>query len=139
MRERFAEGHDAAGAPTPAWDFDVLAGAGAVRSTASDLALLVRAAIDARTTDDDRPIMRALRTSMEPHMVIDQGRATMGLGWHIVERGGHRLIMHNGRTGGYASFVGLDPDRRVGVVLLTNSSAPVDDIALALLTANRTN
>ncbi len=133
LQARFATGHDALGAPTAAWDFDVLAGGGAVRSTAADMALLVRACLDAGRHTDDRYIMRAIRTSMQPHMVVEAGRASMGLGWHLFDRSGRRLVMHNGRTGGFASFVGLDLERGIGVVVLTNSSAPVDDIGLKLL------
>lgn len=133
LRQRFASGHDALGAPTAHWDFDVLAGGGAVRSTAADMALLVRACLDSGLHTEDRFITRAIRTSMQPHMVVEAGRASMGLGWHLFDRGGRRLVMHNGRTGGFASFVGLDLDRGVGVVLLTNSSAPVDDLGLKLL------
>lgn len=133
LQQRFATGHDALGAPTAYWDFDVLAGGGAVRSTTADMALLVRACLDAERNADDRYIMRAIRASMQPHKVVEAGRASMGLGWHLFDRGGRRLVMHNGRTGGFASFVALDLDRGVGVVLLTNSSAPVDDIGLKLL------
>ncbi len=134
LQQRLATGHDALGGPTSAWDFDVLAGAGALRSTAADMALFVRATLDAaRSEEDDQPIARALRATMRPHMEVQGGRAVMGLGWHMVERNGRRLILHNGRTGGYASFIGLDPVANTGVVLLTNSSAPVDDLAFAFL------
>ena len=45
----------------------------------------------------------------------------MGLGWHrqiTVEK----LIIwwHNGGTGGYASFLAIDPQNQVGVVVLSN-------------------
>jgi CubicO group peptidase (beta-lactamase class C family) len=41
--------------------------------------------------------------------------------------------MHNGGTGGYRSFIGYDPARRAGVVVLSNSAGDVDDIGLHLL------
>jgi serine-type D-Ala-D-Ala carboxypeptidase/endopeptidase len=136
LEQRLATGHDALGEPTAPWDFGVLAGAGALKSTSADLALLVRASLAAGDAQDQRPIVRALRSSMQSHAFVQEGRASMGLGWHIFERGARTIVMHNGRTGGFASFVGMDLDRGIGVVLLTNSSAPVDDIGFALLTSN---
>lgn len=133
LQQRLATGHDATGEPTASWDFDALAGAGAVRSTAADMATLVRAVLDVARSDDVRPIARAIRASMQPYMEVQGGRAVMGLGWHMLERNGRRFVLHNGRTGGYASFIALDPTNNTGVVLLTNSSAPVDDLGFAIL------
>ncbi len=43
--------------------------------------------------------------------------------------------MHDGGTGGFCSFVGLDPKERIGVVVLSNSfvRAGIADIGLHLL------
>src|SRR2546429_9694465 len=59
----------------------------------------------------------------------------VALGWHIFTTGGKEIIWHNGGTGGYRSFMGLDPKARVGVVVLSNAetAAGVDDIGRHLL------
>ncbi|GAA2690889.1 hypothetical protein GCM10010412_080770 [Nonomuraea recticatena] len=43
--------------------------------------------------------------------------------------GGGRRIWHNGRTGGFASYVGFDPERRIGVVVLSGTARSVDGTA----------
>jgi len=50
-----------------------------------------------------------------------------------METGG--LIFHSGGTPGYRSFIGFDPGRRLGVVVLSNvaATAGVDDIGMHLL------
>src|SRR5262245_6567361 len=46
MRSNLATGHDQMGEPTPAWHLDVLAGAGAIRSTLADMLRFAAAARD---------------------------------------------------------------------------------------------
>jgi hypothetical protein len=43
------------------------------------------------------------------------------------------MIWHNGGTGGYHSFIGLDQKNRRGVVVLSNSANDIDDIGRHLL------
>src|SRR5439155_26870934 len=45
----------------------------------------------------------------------------MGLGWILGTWDGERVIGHGGGTIGQLSFLQVLPDRRIGVVLLTNS------------------
>ena len=48
---------------------------------------------------------------------------------------GREIVGHNGRTGGFCSTVGYNPEECIGVVVLSNASTPsgVDDIGLHLL------
>ena len=121
LRARLAPGHDAEGRVVPNWDFPTLAGAGALRSTAGDMLTFLAANLDsfADTHLSRRPTGNA---SM-----------TIGLAWHILARPVGKIVWHNGGTGGYRSFTGFDAARRIGVVVLTNSGANVDDIGLHLL------
>jgi D-alanyl-D-alanine-carboxypeptidase/D-alanyl-D-alanine-endopeptidase len=59
----------------------------------------------------------------------------VALGWHIFTTGDKQIIWHNGRAGGYRSFMGFDPKAREGVVLLSNAEtvAGIDDIGRHLL------
>ena len=47
------------------------------------------------------------------------------------------IVWHNGRTGGYASFVGFDLAQRRAVIVLSDVSRNVDDLAVRLLTEQR--
>jgi D-alanyl-D-alanine-carboxypeptidase/D-alanyl-D-alanine-endopeptidase len=127
-RDRLASGH-AAGKPAANWDLDALAGAGALRSDAEDMTRFLAAAMALAST----PLDSAFRLTETPQ--FDAGSPTMriGLGWHILQRPSMRIIWHNGGTGGYRSFAGFDPERRVGVVVLSNSTMSVDDVGFHVL------
>ncbi len=58
---------------------------------------------------------------------------TIGLNWHIRASDDDRVVWHNGGTGGYRTFAGFDPARRVGAVVLTNSGHGADDIGFHVL------
>ena len=61
----------------------------------------------------------------------------MGLGWLVKPLGGSkgesRVFWHNGGTGGYRSYTGFAQGQDVGVVLLSNSTAPPDATGRRLL------
>jgi hypothetical protein len=46
------------------------------------------------------------------------------------------MVWHNGGTGGYRSFIGLDLERRRAVVVLSDVAVSVDDFATELLEAS---
>lgn len=126
LRSRVSAGHDARMDSVPAWHIDALAGAGALRSTASDMLTYLAAELN----ESRGPLAKAIALSQEPRAAI--GRDSIALGW-IVHRVGDRGIWwHNGGTGGFRSFVAFDPTRRVAVVVLSNASVEVDDIGMHL-------
>ena len=43
------------------------------------------------------------------------------------------MIWHNGGTGGFRSFLGFTEQGGLGVLILSNSSEDVDDLAIELL------
>jgi CubicO group peptidase (beta-lactamase class C family) len=131
-RARLAQGHDFAGVELPPWDFDALAGAGAIRSTADDILAFVAANLG--LIESPNPLRDALRLTHERQAGADDERTDIGLGWHIGTRTGARW--HNGQTGGYHSFVAFVPEKQVGVVVLCNTGGGmVDTIGTQLLCA----
>jgi CubicO group peptidase (beta-lactamase class C family) len=110
------------------WDLDALAGAGALRSTAADLARFLAAAMGLVKS----PLDSAFRLTQ-----VIQGDAgpgmRIGLGWHVIWPDSAPAYWHNGGTGGYHSFMGFDPRRKVGVVVLSNSTQSIDDIGFHAL------
>jgi CubicO group peptidase (beta-lactamase class C family) len=125
MRAHLATGHDELGKPAANWDFDVLAGCGALRSTAHDMLLYLKANMGV----DQTPLAAAMtlahtpRADALPHMRI-------GLAWMTTDKG---IVWHNGGTGGYRSFIGFTTDGTRGVVILTNTATSVDDLGFASL------
>lgn len=129
QQERLAVGHSVQLRPVANWDLPTLAGAGALRSTVSDMLAFVEANLGLRESplDDEVSATHAARRAFPaPGMQI-------GLGWVI--RSGHdrELHWHNGGTGGYRSFLGFDLESQTGVVVLSNSGDSVDDLGFHLL------
>jgi serine-type D-Ala-D-Ala carboxypeptidase/endopeptidase len=129
MRRHFASGHDATGKVVPHWDIPTLAGAGALRSTITDMLKFAAANLD----PGGGPLERAMAATYAPRHRID-AQMRIGLNWHIFRPFDRDIVWHNGGTGGFVSFIGLDKARRKAVVVLSNSSASsVDDIGFHLL------
>jgi hypothetical protein len=110
------------------WRLDVLAGAGALRSTAADMLTYLEAQLQPATT----PLPRAIRMSQDVRHAFG-GVDSIALGWLVRTRPSSRIYWHNGGTGGFRSFAGFDPVRGIGVVVLVNASVPAEDIGRHLL------
>ena len=128
-RARLAPGHSAAGMPVPNWDLDALAGAGALRSNVDDMLTFLAANIN----PPESRIGRAIRTAQTPRMAFND-TMRVGLLWLTQTTGfGRTVVWHNGGTAGYRTYIGFDPERRVGVVVLSNRNNGVDRIGQHLL------
>ncbi|MFH1616571.1 MAG: serine hydrolase [Planctomycetota bacterium] len=114
---------------TPNWKFDALAGAGALRSTARDMVKFLRANMGLEKT----PLLNAMQNTHVPRVDTDMPNMKIGLAWHILKTDNAEIVWHNGGTGGFRSFIGFVRDRKLGVVVLANSSQSVDDIGFHLL------
>ena len=130
LQARLATGHDERLQPAANWDLAVLAGAGALRSTVNDLATFLEANLGLRQT----PLREAIQRTHVPQASDPAMGMDLGLGWLIADIDGRRFLWHNGATGGYSSFIGLDPETREGVVILSNSVISVDGLAQRLVT-----
>lgn len=129
LAARLAQGHDVSLEPVRTWEFDVLAGAGAWRSTVNDMLRFMAACVSppaGRVGD-------AIRLAIEPKRPAVPPNLSIGLGWHVLQRNGKRIVWHNGQTGGYHSFVGFDPASGANVVVLSASAGDIDDIGLHVL------
>jgi D-alanyl-D-alanine-carboxypeptidase/D-alanyl-D-alanine-endopeptidase len=127
MRERLALGHSEGGEVVSNWDIPGLAGAGALRSTVNDMLKYLAANVDPAHS----PIAAALEMAHVKRHGTDNPNLSLGLAWHILATpSGNSITWHNGGTGGYRTFIGFDPARHAGVVVLSNSNTSVDDIGM---------
>ena len=131
-RARMSKGHNQALAEVKYWDLSSIAGAGALRSSVNDMLKFV-AAQAGLTKTELGPVMARMREGRRPAI----GGMEIGLGWMIAkkEAGSGELVWHNGGTGGFQTFVGFDPEAKVGVVVWSNAQVPpgIDDIGRHLL------
>ena len=127
-QDRMAQGYRR-GRAIPDWQLGVLASAGALYSTAADLARFLQACLTPAAT----PLEPAIRATLTPRRAIPGGE--IGLAWHHA-RGG-RVIWHNGMTGGFSAMIAFDPARALGVAALANSAtappSPLDQAVLGAL------
>ncbi len=123
LQPRLAMGHDGELNPAAAWNVPTLAAGGSLHSTVNDLLTLLAAAGDPTTVAGAAmPGMLAMRRQAPGFQ--------QALGWMVLSAGpGEGLLLHDGNTLGFASSVVYDPVTRSGVVVLSNSSASVSDIA----------
>ncbi len=129
MKARRAPGHRADGTPTPGWDLDAFAGAGAIRSTVDDMLTF----LEANLARGETPLAASLATAMERHAEPVGQPVRMGLGWHFGAAPGGRW--HNGETGGYHSHAGLLLENDVAIVILANTATGKVDQLGSLLYA----
>ncbi len=132
--QRLAQGYASAGKDNkiaPAWNFDALAGAGALKSTPQDLASFLQACMEMRKTSLDQ----ALQLSLKTYRKTPEG-FEMGLGWHCIITPERTFYYHDGGTGGFRSFVGFVKDmdhNSTGYLLLSNTAADVSDLGMHFL------
>ncbi len=108
------------------WHFDALAGAGALWSTVGDLQQFLGAQLEQPAGG----LGEAIRLT---HQVrVSARRLDQCLGWvRLHGRHGEALLWHNGGTGGYRSFVGVQSAG--GVAVLAASDRSVDRVGMRLL------
>ncbi|SMY13016.1 serine hydrolase domain-containing protein [Brevibacterium jeotgali] len=123
QRERSAQGFRGRTRPAAPWPLEGLPGAGALRSTASDVLTFLQAQLE----PDSTPLTEAIRLT---HQTPAGGPAGMGLGWH---RAGTQVLWHNGGTGGFRTIAAVRPGEGTAVTVLVNQAAGADLAALRLL------
>ncbi len=129
QQARFATGHNALGKPVSHWDLPTLAGAGALRSTTNDLLKFLAANLELTSS----PLTATLQKTHVVQKQTDTPSLKIAIGWHSLNQNGTEIIFHDGGTGGFRSFIGFVKQKRLGVVVLSNSENDIADIGLHLL------
>ena len=134
MRSRLAPPHTASLAPIHLWDNPAQIGAGMIRSTANDLLIFLAANMGLAETEL-QPALQLANTPQRPSFgkgtIGWSWQGSIGLGWQVAANTG--LHGHSGATNGSNSFLGWDPERKFGIVVLTNAAVDIDYVARLLL------
>ena len=117
QEKRFAEGHGPGHQPAKPWHVDALAGAGAIRSTASDMLTY----LEAQLHPDRAPgrLGAAFEMCHEVHADALPGMK-IALVWLVEEDTG--AYWHNGGTGGFSSYALFNPKEDYALVVLYNTT-----------------
>lgn len=127
MKSNLAQGFGQ-GAEIPNWNFEALAGAGAILSSAEDMVRFIKRNVE----EDDSSAFKSLSQLQQVQVQPNQA-----LAWVIDKNeSGQPVFWHAGLTGGYASFLAISPEESKGWVLLTTSmqGGLVNEIARSFFT-----
>jgi CubicO group peptidase (beta-lactamase class C family) len=98
---------------------EVIAGAGAFRSTANDLLKYLSANLDLIHTTLDEP-MQLQHLIQHPSVSANPMNYSeyVALGWRVLTDFGSETLTHTGSINGWNAMVGFTPAKQMGVVLL---------------------
>lgn len=130
---RFAKGYTAEGNYNSPWDFKALAAAGAIRSTVADLMRYASANLD------DAPPKLNGAIQLSHTVTFTDGNTKVGLAWHYIKPGSDEVIFHNGETGGYHSYLAINPKKKFAVAILSNCAKGTEDVGAAIMRWMETN
>lgn len=123
LRPGALTGRSRRGRPMQPWTGAALGPAGGIRASVTSMARLTAAILDGRAPG---------RAALDPVAPFGAG-ARIGAAWITTEVKGRPITWHNGGTGGFRSWLGLDRSAGTGVVVLSATSAPVDRPGFTLL------
>ena len=121
MQARLTPGHDGAMRRVANWELPVMAGAGALRSTANDLLRFLDACQGRRAT----PLQAAMAAMLEVRRQSDTPGEVVAAGWFVRNRYRDELVWKDGDTGGYSAFIGYSTRSGRAAVLLANTASGV--------------
>jgi CubicO group peptidase (beta-lactamase class C family) len=120
-------GYTVAGRPADAWTMHAYAPAGGIRSTIADMARYAQALLDADPALGVDPARM-----LDPQGDPDDG-PLIGLAWFTQAPEDGTATWHNGGTGGFTSMIALDRESNRAVIVLGNTGASVDAVAMTIL------
>lgn len=113
------------GRPQQPWTGEALAPAGGIRATIEDMGRFTLALLDGTA-----PGLAAL----DPVAPLAGPAVRIGAAWITLDRHGRQVTWHNGGTGGFRSWLGVDRAAGTGVVVLCATARSVDRMGMSLLT-----
>jgi CubicO group peptidase (beta-lactamase class C family) len=106
---------------------DNVGGAGVINSSARDMAQWLRLQLGGGTVEGKRLIAPTTVAEMQSGQIVPRGGtdplfkfSEYGLGWGVQEYRGQKIVQHSGAIDGMQSLVAMIPEKKLGVVVLTN-------------------
>ncbi len=134
QEERYSVGYESneSTREVPYYEYGILAGGGAHRSTMPDLALFLQAQLDS-SKDNSNPVNENVRSELHRiRWASEDGQTRIALGWFAaLLEGIGTLLIHRGRTPGHGAVVGLIPEKRAGVIVLANRGGRETNVMMA--------
>jgi CubicO group peptidase (beta-lactamase class C family) len=99
-----------------------LAGAGTINSNIEDMARWVRMQLGNGTLDARRIVSSENLAYTRRPMVAVNEQDSYDMAWHTLRTPTGNILWHDGDALSFGSFVGLIPDKNVGIIILTNET-----------------
>lgn len=126
--KNIAPPHNKEGTKVPFWNFQAMAGAGALKSSLNDMLRYTIAQLTYPETD----IQKAMNLTKQFTFFVPPN-SDIGMAWHMNMLEGMTYYWHNGGTAGSSSFIGFVPDEKSVVIILSNSEIDVTQTGIQLL------
>ncbi len=126
----FPPGH-ASGKTVPVWTFGAFAPAGALRSSARDMALFLSECMN----KEGGALRSSLDATLKPRFPADSTGGHIGMGWLLSDGGPRTIAWHNGATAGSHAFVAFDAKAGEGIAILANFQKGSEGLGFGLLGA----
>jgi CubicO group peptidase (beta-lactamase class C family) len=123
LRPGALHGMSRRGRPRQPWTGEALGPAGGIRASITSMARLTAALLDGSGPGI---------TALDPVAPFG-AHARIGAAWITIQVKGRPITWHNGGTGGFRSWLGLDRGTGTGVAVLSATAAPVDRHGFTLL------
>jgi len=124
-----AIGHTEYGKAMIDWTNPNMAGAGSLYSNVYDLLSFASAYLSFNKTE----LSDAIQLTLIPRGKKDGNDGFVTMGWTLWNENGEDILWKDGGSGGCRSFIGIDRKNKFGVVILSNSDNPVQDIGMHIL------
>jgi CubicO group peptidase (beta-lactamase class C family) len=127
-------GYDTKGKIVPYWDYEVMAPSGALHSNMEDMMKFLSMNISLENTE----LKNVFDYMHNPRIRFTNkkyGTIEAALGWLVSPLGKEdkKYVWQEGITGGFSSFIGFVETTRTGIVILSNSALPVDNLGKEIL------
>ncbi|HSC36964.1 MAG TPA: hypothetical protein VLD19_03795, partial [Chitinophagaceae bacterium] len=66
-------------------------------------------------------------------ITFSKGSMAIGLNWIYRRPGEDKILFHNGGTGGFKSYLGINEKKQFAVIILSNCTVSADDMGSDLM------
>ena len=105
------------------WDMSWAGGAGAIYSTVKDLYTWNEAVFNGKVLSEE-----SVKAAFAPAILNNKEKVDYGYGWAFQDFRGYQFIGHGGGLNGFLSYIERQPEKKVNVIVLCNSTPPPDGI-----------
>ncbi|MGK6351147.1 serine hydrolase domain-containing protein [Parapedobacter sp. DT-150] len=123
-----AKVYNSKGEETLLWTFGAFTAHGSLKSTVPDLLNYAKAHFKMPESDLEHALALTRQFTFFHPPDTD-----IGLAWHMNLVGDELMYWHNGGTFGSSSYIAFTPDKKIALVVLSNTAESVDAIGLAIL------